>query len=104
MYGNGLRPQIWEQFTTRFNIKDIAEFYGSTEGNSNTIQIDNKVGAVGSIFVWMPDFLHNLLLPLALVKVDKDTGEPIRGPDGFCMKAKPGNKIKQYLAIFHVSY
>ena len=35
MFGNGLRPQIWKDFTQRFNIQDIAEFYGSTEGNSN---------------------------------------------------------------------
>lgn len=33
--GNGLRPQIWEDFTTRFNIKKVAEFYGATEGNAN---------------------------------------------------------------------
>ena len=35
MYGNGLRPQIWETFVTRFGIKQIGEFYGATEGNSN---------------------------------------------------------------------
>lgn len=33
--GNGLRPQIWEDFTKRFNIKQVAEFYGATEGNAN---------------------------------------------------------------------
>ena len=27
--GNGLRPQIWTEFKTRFNISDIFEFYGS---------------------------------------------------------------------------
>ena len=26
MFGNGLRPQIWKEFTTRFNIPNIAEF------------------------------------------------------------------------------
>lgn len=35
MFGNGLRPQIWTQFVSRFNINQICEFYGSTEGNSN---------------------------------------------------------------------
>lgn len=35
MFGNGLRPQIWPQFVARFNIQDIGEVYGSTEGNSN---------------------------------------------------------------------
>jgi len=33
--GNGLRPQIWNDFITRFNIKKVAEFYGATEGNAN---------------------------------------------------------------------
>ena len=31
MFGNGLRPQIWKTFTDRFNIPNIAEFYGATE-------------------------------------------------------------------------
>lgn len=35
MYGNGLRSQIWKEFTQRFNIKEVGEFYGATEGNSN---------------------------------------------------------------------
>ena len=35
MFGNGLRPQIWREFVSRFNIENISEFYGATEGNSN---------------------------------------------------------------------
>ena len=35
MFGNGLRPQIWDLFVTRFNIQRIGEFYGATEGNSS---------------------------------------------------------------------
>lgn len=35
VFGNGLRPKIWKQFTDRFNIKRVGEFYGSTEGNAN---------------------------------------------------------------------
>lgn len=34
-FGNGLRPQIWNEFKTRFNIERIGEFYGATEGNAN---------------------------------------------------------------------
>ncbi|XP_050545915.1 long-chain fatty acid transport protein 4-like isoform X5 [Daktulosphaira vitifoliae] len=33
--GNGLRPQIWQEFVQRFNIQKIVEFYGATEGNAN---------------------------------------------------------------------
>lgn len=35
IFGNGLRPQIWPQFIKRFQIPQVAEFYGATEGNAN---------------------------------------------------------------------
>lgn len=35
VFGNGLRQEIWRDFKTRFNIKQIGEVYGSTEGNAN---------------------------------------------------------------------
>lgn len=35
IFGNGLRPQIWTEFVERFNIKNVGEFYGATEGNAN---------------------------------------------------------------------
>ena len=35
MFGNGLRGSIWNEFVTRFNIGQIGELYGSTEGNAN---------------------------------------------------------------------
>ena len=47
MFGNGLRPQIWTAFVNRFKIPNVAEFYGSTEGNSNIINNENVKGAVG---------------------------------------------------------
>ena len=90
MFGNGLRSQIWQKFVTRFNIPSIAEFYGATEGNSNIINIENKVGAVGFTPVALPQFIVDRLLPLAVIKINKETGEPIRGPDGLCIEAQPG--------------
>merc|ERR1711899_680247 len=87
MFGNGLRPQIWETFTQRFNIPNIAEFYGSTEGNSNIINYENRVGAVGFIPVIFPN-----TLPLGLIQVDKETGKEIRGDDGLCIRCKPGQE------------
>ena len=35
MFGNGLRPELWNEFVSRFGISKIGELYGSTEGNSN---------------------------------------------------------------------
>ncbi|XP_014478383.1 PREDICTED: long-chain fatty acid transport protein 4 [Dinoponera quadriceps] len=85
MFGNGLRPQIWESFVKRFGVKQIGEFYGATEGNSNLVNIDNTVGAVG----FVPRYA-SMLYPVALLRVDDETGEPLRGPDGFCIPCKPG--------------
>jgi len=91
MFGNGLRPQIWQQFVDRFKIKQVCEFYGSTEGNCSVGNFSNKVGAVGFISVLFP-----FLLPLGIVKVDEDTGEPLRGPDGLaipCPFGEPGELV-----------
>ncbi|XP_008204870.1 long-chain fatty acid transport protein 4 [Nasonia vitripennis] len=85
MYGNGLRPQIWKPFVERFRVKQIGEFYGATEGNSNLVNIDNRIGAVG----FVPRYAGSLY-PVALLKVDESTGEPIRGPDGLCILCQPG--------------
>lgn len=41
--GNGLRQSIWEEFMGRFNIPQIAEFYGATECNCSLGNFDNKV-------------------------------------------------------------
>ncbi|CAL1260944.1 unnamed protein product [Larinioides sclopetarius] len=85
MFGNGLRPQIWQQFVDRFNIANIGELYGSTEGNANVINIDNKVGAVGFMSRIIPT-----IYPVSLIKVDANTGEPIRDNKGLCIRCEPG--------------
>jgi len=91
MFGNGLRPQIWQQFVDRFKIKQVCEFYGSTEGNCSVGNFSNKVGAVGFISRLFP-----FLLPLGIIKVDEDTGEPLRGSDGLaipCAYGEPGELV-----------
>jgi len=92
MFGNGLRPQIWADFTQRFNIKQINEFYGSTEGNCNCGNFSNRVGAVGFISVIFPG-----LLPMGIVRVCDLTGEPLRDPvTGLavpCETGQPGELI-----------
>lgn len=83
--GNGLRPQIWREFQSRFSIPQIAEFYGATEGNSNIVNMDQIPGAVGftsRIAPWA--------YPVSLIRVDEDSREVIRGPDGLCVTAQPG--------------
>lgn len=45
----------------------------------------NKEGACGFISQILPR-----VYPVALIRVDEKTREPIRGPDGLCIKAGPG--------------
>ncbi|XP_046736827.1 long-chain fatty acid transport protein 4-like [Diprion similis] len=84
MVGNGMRSQLWQEFVNRFKIEQITEVYGSSEGNANIVNVDNQVGAVGFVPSILPKSLH----PVALIRVTPDTCEPIRGPDGFCIRAK----------------
>lgn len=85
MFGNGLRREIWEKFTSRFQIPLICEFYGSTEGNCSVGNISGRVGAVGFVSVIFP-----FLLPLGLIQVDEETREPLRDENGLCIPCKIG--------------
>lgn len=87
MFGNGIRPEIWEEFIERFNIPKICEIYGSTEGNSTLCNITGKVGVVG----FVPRFA-TFFYPLMLIRCDEQTGEPIRGQNGLCIRCKPGER------------
>ncbi|MEO1641691.1 MAG: long-chain-acyl-CoA synthetase [Pseudomonadota bacterium] len=85
-FGNGLRPDIWQDFMDRFSIPHLAEFYGSTEGNVSFVNIDGKVGAVGRI----PSYLEKSTYGhIAFVKFDVVEEEPVRGEDGFCIRTDP---------------
>nr|CAD7602800.1 unnamed protein product [Timema genevievae] len=150
VFGNGLRPQIWSEFTKRFNIPRVGEFYGATEGNANigecaqylveprrgflcdavvrptpdtswppvvfgtevvwssfssewmlllvtfmemicvlmnscAVNVDNKVGAIGFVSRIIPS-----VYPISIIRVDPNTGEPIRDSKGLCIVCKPG--------------
>lgn len=77
--GNGLRPEIWDEFTERFQIKRVCEFYASSEGNTAFVNVFNVPRSTG-VFP----------LPLAYVEYDPDTGAPLRGDDGRVRRVPPG--------------
>lgn len=81
--GNGLRPEVWPKFTKRFNIPEVVEFYGATEGNISLINFMNKVGAVGR----MPEYMRGKSNG-DLIKFDVETNTQIRGEDGFCQRTE----------------
>ncbi|KPJ19747.1 Long-chain fatty acid transport protein 1 [Papilio machaon] len=82
--GNGLRPQIWQEFVDRFGVERVLEFYGATEGNSNLVNLDSKVGAIGFL-----SRLVSSIYPLTLVKCDEITGEILRDENGRCITCGP---------------
>ena len=79
--GNGLRPDIWNEFKTRFKIPLILEFYAATEGNVMMFNFEGKEGAIGRL----PWFIENRF-PVALVKFDVEKEQPVRNAEGFCLK------------------
>jgi fatty-acyl-CoA synthase len=84
-FGNGLRPDVWEEFQSRFGIKRIMEFYGSTEGNVSMFNFDGQPGAIGRV----PPYLRNNFA-VRLVKFDVEAEAPVRGEDGLCLLCEPG--------------
>jgi len=77
--GNGLRPDIWMAFKSRFAVKQITELYGATEFGFafiNFLNIDNTVGMC--------------LTPYAIVEYDLDEEGPLRNQDGFMKKVRRG--------------
>ncbi len=97
-FGNGLRPDIWEDFTTRFKLPNIVEFYGSTEGNVSMACFDGTVGAIGRV----PGWLEHRFQHIALVKFDVEAEAVVRGEDGLCRRTDP-NEVGEALGELGVS-
>lgn len=79
MIGNGMRPNIWAKFKSRFGVTEVLELYASSEGNvgfSNIFNFDNTVG-------FSPT-------PFAIVEYDKESNSVIRDQNGYCKKVKTG--------------
>lgn len=77
--GNGLRPDVWMDFKTRFGLTRITEFYGASEGNvafANLLNKDRTIGMTSS--------------KVALVRYDVDTDEIVRDGEGRCVEVASG--------------
>lgn len=82
--GNGMAPEVWDQFRDRFGIPQILEFYASTECNLSLFNVQGKPGAIGHI----PAYLAHRFSP-PLIVLDAETGEPERNNEGFCIRCVP---------------
>jgi fatty-acyl-CoA synthase len=79
--GNGLRADVWTAFKERFRIPHILEFYAATEGTFSLYNCDERPGAIGRV----PSFLAHRS-PIALIRVDPVSGEPMRDDRGLCAR------------------
>ena len=77
--GNGLRPDIWDAFKSRFGIERINEFYGASEGNlvfTNAFNMDRTAGFCPMSF--------------AIVAYDIEADEPRRDQRGHLIRVRKG--------------
>jgi acyl-CoA synthetase (AMP-forming)/AMP-acid ligase II len=99
-FGNGLRPDIWNAFKSRFGIETIAEFYAATEGTAgswNFSRNDFTVGAIGKSGR-ISDFLTRR--SNAIVAVDWETEAPWRDPQtGLAKAVAPGEPGELLFAL-----
>lgn len=90
-FGNGMRGEVWQPFVERFGVPHMYEFYGSTEGNVALVNLSGKVGAIGRLPNWL-----GTKMGIAFVKFDVAEEQPVRGLDGYCVKAdvnEPGEAL-----------
>jgi len=81
MMGNGLRPDVWDQFRQRFKVDRIAEIYGSSEGNAVFMNFLNKERTIGASAA-----------SLMLAKYDVDEDELVRDDSGNLIEVEFGKQ------------
>lgn len=79
LLGNGLRPDVWDDFKARFGISRICEIYGSSEGNVSFVNILNKDRTIGAATT-----------PVMLARYDIENDLILRNAAGFAMPVQVG--------------
>lgn len=77
--GNGLRPELWQSFKSRFGIERVHEFYAASEGTNGFINVLNFDGTCG--------FSPN---GWALAAYDRATDALVRDAHGRCRRVGRG--------------
>jgi fatty-acyl-CoA synthase len=93
--GNGLRPDIFAAFQTRFAIPHVLEFYAATEGNVALFNFDSHPGAVGRLPGWAAK-----RFPVRTVAYDVDANVEKRDAAGHCRECgvdEPGELLGEIL-------
>ena len=83
MLGAGLTRETWQNWVQRFGPIQVFEGWGSTESNTNVVNVDNYVGACGRIPFWDKSNLR-------LVRYDVEADSHPRDEHGFYQLCEVG--------------
>lgn len=83
MLGAGLTPESWQRWVERFGPIQVFESWGSTEANTNLVNVDNYVGSCGRVPFWEKTNLR-------LVRYDIESDSHPRDERGFYQQCQPG--------------
>lgn len=89
-WGNGMRPDVWEVFRQRFSIPIIHELYAATDGLGATFNANRGEFTRDAIALRGSVWHYNNKGNEIRVKIDVDTEDIVRGPDGFVVKCNSG--------------
>ncbi|MNC18339.1 Long-chain-fatty-acid--CoA ligase FadD17 [compost metagenome] len=83
MLGAGLSPESWQRWVERFGAVQVFEGWGSTEANTNLINVDNRIGSCGRVPYWEKTNFR-------LVRFDVETESHPRDANSFYLLCQPG--------------
>ncbi|KAF4715331.1 hypothetical protein FOZ63_009138 [Perkinsus olseni] len=83
-FGNGLRPEVWGPFQELFDIPQVVEFYGATEGNGGLVNTSTSKRDRGAVGIQGAVMSKVTGYELAKFNVDEDSLE--RDARGFCIR------------------
>lgn len=88
-YGNGMRPDVWQKFRERFNVREISEFYASSEGNGALLNYNTGPFGAGAIGRFGP-LARTLRAEFKIARVDVIAEDIYRDPKtGLCVECVP---------------
>lgn len=83
MLGAGLTETSWRRWLEYFGEMDVLEGWGSTEANTNLLNLDNYIGSCGRVPRWDRTNFR-------LVKFDTETETHVKDANGHYVLCQPG--------------
>ena len=83
MLGAGLTETSWRRWIKYFGEMDVLEGWGSTEANTNLLNLDNRIGSCGRVPRWDRTNFR-------LVKFDTETETHVKDVNGHYILCQPG--------------